>query len=305
MNRGVYVKRKILKYWQLHVLLLPSVIAVFIFSYIPMMGIVIAFQKFIPARGLFGAQQWIGLGNFEYMLSMSNIASVLRNTIVIAVGKIILGMIVPIIFSILLNEVTNSKFKRVVQTMIYFPYFLSWVIFAGILIDILSPSSGIVNDFISLFGIQRMFFLGDNKLFQGTMILTDIWKNFGFGTVIYLATILSIDPTLYESAVIDGAGKWKQMLHITLPGMKMIIVLLLVLNLGHIFDAGFDQIFNLYSTSTYPSGDIIDTLVYRIGLISYQFGPATAVGLFKSVVSFVLISSSYYLAYKRFDYRIF
>lgn len=293
------------KDWQLHVMLLPGVLAVLIFSYIPMAGIIIAFQKFIPAKGIFGSQKWIGFGNLEYMLSMPNIFLVLRNTVVMAVGKIVLGMLIPIVIALLLNEVRNKLYKRTIQTIVYFPYFLSWVVLAGVLIDILSPSSGIVNDFISLFGIPRTFFLGDNKYFQMTMIITDVWKNFGFGTVIYLASITSIDLNLYEAAAIDGAGRWKQTLHITLPGLQMIIVLLLVLNLGHILNAGFDQIFNLYSPTVYETGDIIDTLVYRIGLLDYQFGPATAVGLFKSVVSFVLISLSYLYAYKAFDYRIF
>ena len=293
------------KNWQLHLMLLPGLVLTIIFSYIPMAGIIIAFQRFIPARGLFGDQAFIGFGNFEYMLSMPNVFGVLRNTVVIAGGKIIFGMLVPIIISLMLNEVRNRKFKKSVQTMIYFPYFLSWVIFAGILIDILSQKNGIVNDIIELLGMQRRFFLGDSSLFQGTMIVTDVWKNFGFGTVIYLAAITGIDPTYYEAAAIDGANRWKQTIHITLPCMRMIIVLLLVLNLGDVLNAGFDQIFNLYSPGVYTTGDIIDTLVYRIGLIDIKYGPATAVGLFKSVVSFVLVSASYYTAYKFFDYRIF
>ena len=299
------MKSRSIRDWPLHIMLLPSVITVFIFSYIPMAGIVIAFQKFIPAKGLFGNQKWIGLGNFEYMLSMPNIIEVLRNTIVISVGKIILGMVVPIIIALLLNEIKSKKFKSSVQTIIYFPYFLSWVIFAGVLIDILSPSSGIVNDFLAALGMPRMFFIGDNSLFQSTLIISDVWKNFGFGTVIYLAAITGIDPTQYEAAMIDGAGRWKQTLHITLPGMQMIIILLLVLNLGNVLNAGFDQIFNLYSPTVYATGDVIDTLVYRIGILDYQFGPATAVGLFKSLVSFILITSSYYIANRFFDYRIF
>lgn len=286
-------------------MLLPGTVLTLIFAYIPMAGIVIAFQKYIPAKGLFGDQQFIGFGNFEYMLSMPNIFSVLRNTVVMACGKILFGMIVPIVISLMLNEVRNRKFKKSVQTMIYFPYFLSWVIFAGILIDILSQKNGIVNDLLELLGMQRRFFLGDSSMFQGTMIATDVWKDFGFGTVIYLATITGIDPTLYEVASIDGAGRWKQTLHITFPGMQMIIVLLLVLNLGNVLNAGFDQIFNLYSPAVYSTGDIIDTLVYRIGLLDIKYGPATAVGLFKSVVSFVLVAVSYYSAYKFFDYRIF
>lgn len=286
-------------------MILPGFILLLIFSYLPMAGIIIAFQKFIPAKGLFGNQKWIGLDNFRYVLDLPNFGSVIWNTISIAVMKIVLGLIIPIIFAILINEVTNNTLKRSVQTLIYLPHFLSWVVLGGILIDILSPSGGIVNGFIKTLGFEPIFFLGDNKWFPATMVLTETWKEFGYGTIIYLAAITGIDPSLYEAARIDGANRWKQTLNITLPGMKMVIVLLMVLSLGNLLNAGFDQIFNLYSPPVYQSGDIIDTFVYRIGLLDAQYGVATAVGLFKSVVSFTLISVSYFFAYKFADYRIF
>lgn len=286
-------------------MLLPGVIAVLVFAYLPMGGLIIAFQRYVPAKGFFGNQEWVGLRNIHYVFSMPNFVTALSNTLVIAGGKIIFGMLVPIFVSILLNEVVNAKFKKTVQTMIYFPYFISWVVFGGILVDILSQQDGIFNDLLEFLRLGRHFFLGNRNLFQGTLIATDVLKNFGFGTVIYLATITGIDPTLYEAAAIDGAGKIKQVRHITLPGMSMIIVLMMVLNLGNVLNAGFDQVFNLYSPAVYSTGDIIDTLVYRIGLVDFQYAPATAVGLFKSVVSMVLISVSYLCAYKFFDYRIF
>lgn len=286
-------------------MILPGFILLLIFSYLPMAGIVIAFQKFIPAKGLFGHQKWIGLDNFKYVLDLPNFGSVIWNTISIAVMKIILGLVIPIIFAILINEVTSNTLKRSVQTLIYLPHFLSWVVLGGILIDILSPSGGIVNGLLNSIGIEPIFFLGDNKWFPATMVLTETWKEFGYGTIIYLAAITGIDPSLYEAARIDGANRWKQTLNITLPGMKMVIVLLMVLSLGNLLNAGFDQIFNLYSPPVYQSGDIIDTFVYRIGLLDAQYGVATAVGLFKSVVSFTLISVSYFFAYKFADYRIF
>lgn len=289
----------------LHLMILPGFILLLIFSYLPMAGIVIAFQKFIPAKGLFGHQKWIGLDNFKYVLDLPNFGSVIWNTISIAVMKIILGLVIPIIFAILINEVTSNTLKRSVQTLIYLPHFLSWVVLGGILIDILSPSGGIVNGLLNSIGIEPIFFLGDNKWFPATMVLTETWKEFGYGTIIYLAAITGIDPSLYEAARIDGANRWKQTLNITLPGMKMVIVLLMVLSLGNLLNAGFDQIFNLYSPPVYQSGDIIDTFVYRIGLLDAQYGVATAVGLFKSVVSFTLISVSYFFAYKFADYRIF
>ena len=286
-------------------MILPGFILLLVFSYLPMAGIVIAFQKFIPAKGLFGHQKWIGLDNFKYVLDLPNFGSVIWNTISIAVMKIILGLVIPIIFAILINEVTSNALKRSVQTLIYLPHFLSWVVLGGILIDILSPSGGIVNGLLKSIGIESIFFLGDNKWFPTTMVLTETWKEFGYGTIIYLAAITGIDPSLYEAARIDGANRWKQTLNITLPGMKMVIVLLMVLSLGNLLNAGFDQIFNLYSPPVYQSGDILDTFVYRIGLLDAQYGVATAVGLFKSVVSFTLISVSYFCAYKFADYRIF
>lgn len=286
-------------------MLLPAVIFTFIFSYIPLGGLVIAFQKFKPARGLFGDQKWCGLDNFRYLLEMPNTANVLENTIVIALWKMALGIAVPLTVALLINEIVNTKFKRTVQTIIFLPHFLSWVILSGIFVQMLSPSGGLVNQFLGLFGVDPIFFLGDNEWFRGTMITTDVWKTFGFNTIVYLAAVTGIDPSLYESAEIDGAGKWKQCLHITIPGIIGTIVLLSVLSMGNILNAGFDQVFNLYSPIVYEKGDIIDTFVYRLGIKEAQYGVATAVGFFKSIVSTLFISVSYFLAYRFANYRIF
>lgn len=291
-------------YWPLHLMVLPGLILVLIYSYGPMFGIVIAFQKFMPARGIFDSP-WSGLDNFRYVLDMPDSMRVLRNTVIIAFLKIVAGLIVPIIVSLLLNEVRKELFKRGIQTLIYLPHFLSWIILGGILIDILSPSSGIVNQALSWAGIEPIYFLGDNGWFRPVLVISDVWKEFGFNTIVYLAALTSISPALYEAAIVDGAGRWKQTWHITLPGMMPIIVLLTTLSLGNVLNAGFDQVFNLYSPQVYESGDIIDTFVYRIGLVDAQYGVATAVGLFKSVVSFIFISVSYYLAYRLAHYRIF
>ncbi len=291
-------------HWPLHLMLLPGVLLVLVFSYGPLFGIVIAFQRFMPAKGLFDSQ-WIGFDNFQYVLDLPDSSRILWNTVVIAFFKIVVGFVVPVVVSLLLNEVRKEAFKRSVQTMIYLPHFLSWIILGGILIDILSPSSGIVNHFLGWFGIEPIYFLGDNAWFRPVLVLSDVWKEFGFNTIVYLAALTSINPSLYEAAIVDGAGRWKQTLHITLPGMMPIIVLTLTLSLGNVLNAGFDQVFNLYSPQVYETGDIIDTFVYRIGLVDAQYGVATAVGLFKSVVSLVFISASYYLAYRLANYRIF
>lgn len=302
-NQLINVKLK--KELPLHLMILPGLILLVLFHYVPMAGIIIAFEKFIPAKGLFGPQKWIGLGNFKYVMEMPNFYGVLWNTVSISLMKIILGLFIPLVVAILINEVTNSRLKRSIQTAIYLPHFLSWVVLGGIFIDMLSPSGGIINNFLGLFGIEPIFFLGSNQWFPATMVITETWKEFGYGTIVYLAAITGIDPSLYEAARADGANRWKQTLHVTLPGMRMVIVLLMVLSLGNILNAGFDQIFNLYSPPVYESGDIIDTLVYRLGLLDAQYGVATAVGLFKSLVSFIFISVSYFFAYRFADYRIF
>ena len=291
--------------WPLHAMLIPGVIIMFIFCYIPLGGLVIAFQRFIPAKGLFGPQKWIGLENFRYIFSMPNTGNVIRNTLTISISKIILGLIIPVTVALMLNELKHKRLKSVVQTIIYFPYFISWIVFASIMQDILAPSDGLVNKLLNSIGMDSVYFLGDNRYFQQTLIWTDVWKTFGYGTVVYLAAMTGIDPTLYEAAAIDGAGRWKQLLHVTLPGLRMTIVLMTVLNLGNVLNAGFDQVFNPYSPVVYETGDIIDTLVYRLGLESAKYGPAAAVSVFKSVISFVLVSGSYLLAYKCFDYKLF
>lgn len=288
----------------LHLMILPGLVLVLIFSYVPMAGLVMAFQNFIPSKGLFGDQQWCGMENFRFVFSLPGFNRALQNTIIIAFWKIVLGLLVPISFALLLNEIRSPKISKFVQTVCYLPYFMSWVILGGILVDILS-TSGIVNQILNSLGFDSIFFLGDNRYFRGTAIWSDIWKNFGYGAIVYLAAILGIDTELYEAARIDGANRWQQTWHVTLPGMRMIIVLMLVMSLGNVLNAGFDQIFNLYSPAVYESGDIIDTFVYRMGVIDAQYGPATAVGMFKSVISTLFISISYFLAYKFADYRIF
>ncbi|OCT15524.1 protein lplB [Paenibacillus pectinilyticus] len=288
----------------LHLMLIPGLIAILIFQYYPMAGIAIAFQKYMPTQGLFHSK-WIGLDNFRYVMELPDFYRVLWNTIYIALMKIIVGLIVPIIIAILLNEIGKNAVKRLVQTLVYLPHFLSWVILSGILLDILSPKEGIVNAGLRALGMQSIFFLGNNHWFPFTLVLTNEWKEFGFSTIVYLAAILGINPALYEAATMDGANRWKQTLHITLPGMAPIIVLLATLSIGNVLNAGFDQVFNLYSPIVYESGDIIDTFVYRIGMIDAQYGVATAVGLFKSLVSLILIALSYTMAYRFANYRIF
>ena len=288
----------------LHLMLIPAVVLVAIYSYGSMAGVSIAFQKFNPAKGLFGSP-WIGFSNFQKLFAMPNIWQVIQNTVLISMAKMAGGVLVPVTFALLLNELRHMRLKRAIQTAVYLPNFLSWVILAGLFRDILSPSSGVINQLLGIAGIEPVFFLGNKGWFPATMVITDIWKTFGFGSVIYLAALTGIDPALYESAMIDGAGRWKQTLHITLPGILSTIVLMTVLSMANILNGGFDQIYNMYSPSVYATGDILDTFVFRLGIERAQFALSTAAGLFKSVVSFVFIVASYWLADRYAGYRVF
>lgn len=286
-----------------HIMLLPGMVFVAIFSLLPMFGIVMAFQIFVPVKGIFGSE-WVGLKNFETLMLFPDVKNVIVNTVIIAVSKLILNIIVPVIFAVLLNEVRNRTLKRTMQTIVYLPYFLSWVILALMFQNIFSYT-GMVNQLVQALGGEPVMYLISNDYFRPIVIFTDVWKNFGYGAVVYLATITGIDPQLYEAGEIDGANRWDKMIHITLPALKGTIILMATLSLGNVLNAGFDQIYNMYSPLVYETGDIIDTYVYRMGLEKLQYSMSTAVGLFKSVISFVLIVTSYKLADKFAGYRIF
>lgn len=288
--------------WPYYAMVIPVMILVFIFSYIPLYGLVIAFQKYNPALGF--NSKWVGMENFQFLFKQPNFVRTIWNTLYIAVLKIIGGIVVPVTVSLMLNELHSTKAKRMFQTAVYMPHFLSWVILAGVFIDILG-SDGIVNQALTAMGLNAVNFLGDPQIFPWTMIITDIWKGFGFGTVIYLAALTGIDPGLYEAAIVDGAGRWKQTIYITLPMLAPTVVLMSILALGGVLNAGFDQIYNLYSPIVYTTGDVIDTYVYRLGINQAQYSIGTAVGLFKSVISAILICSSYYIADRFVGYRVF
>lgn len=295
--------KRLKKEWPFHLLLLPGIILTFIFSYLPIYGIIMAFQNYNPGLGFWGSP-WVGLDNFKLIFATPQFLSSIYNTFFISFFKIVIQTLSSVTFALLLNELRATRAKRLFQTIVYIPNFISWVIMAGILINLLA-SDGMVNVLLKAVGLRPVQFISNRSVFPWTMILTDVWKTFGFGTVVYLASITSIDPELYEAAVIDGAGRWKQTLYVTLPMLYSIIILMTVLGLGNVLNAGFDQIYNLYSPAVYPTGDIIDTFVYRLGLQNGKYAIGTAVGLFKSVVSCTLISLSLYTAYKFANYRVF
>ena len=283
-------------------MIVPGVIFVLLFRYYPMYGVVIAFQDFSPARG-FANSPWIGWENFEFLFSLPEFSRIFGNTLVISISKIVADQIGAIILALLLNEARQLFFRRTIQTMIYLPHFLSWIVLGGILLDILS-AGGILNQAIGAFGLKPQLWLGSNSWFRGTIITSGFWKNVGFSTIVYLAALTAINPVLHEAAAIDGAGRFRRIWHITLPGIRPTIVLLAALSLGDVLQAGFEQILTLYSPAVYKTGDIIDTYVYRVGLISAQYSLAGAVGLFKSFIGFILIVVSYWLADRFAGYRI-
>ncbi|EAC5494288.1 sugar ABC transporter permease, partial [Listeria monocytogenes] len=268
-------------------MILPGIIFILIFSYGPMFGLLMAFQDYVPAKGVLGSE-FVGFEHFRYLFSLPDIFLVTKNTIFIAFWKIIFNTIVPILFAILLNEVRVKWMKRSIQTIVYLPHFLSWVILASVVVNLFSLD-GTVNQILQNFGVEPLNFLGSNQLFPRLLIGTDVWKSFGYSSIVYLAAITSIDPGLYEAATMDGASWSKKVWHVTLPGMMPFILLMTILSLPNILNAGFDQIYNLYSPVVYQSGDIIDTYVYRIGLIGRDYSLGTAVGLVKSVIGLFLI----------------
>ena len=235
---------------------------------------------------------------------MPSFWNALRNTFIIAFFKITLSILVPLVLALLLNELIGQKFKRLVQTTIFIPYFFSWAILGGMVIEIFAYD-GAINHFINLLGGESIAFLVSNDWFREIIIGTDVWKGMGYNTVLFLAAITNVDPTLYEAAMVDGAGRWKQLLKITIPCISGMVILLTILGLGGILNAGFEQIFILYNPIVEQTVDIIDTFVYRLGIISTQYSAAAAAGLFKSIVSMVFVGVSYWIAYKTTDYRVF
>jgi len=287
-------------YW---IMLIPAIVWLVMFQLVPMFGVVMAFQDFNPGAGFFKSE-FIGLENFKYMFELSDVRIVLGNTIVIAFGKIIGNLFIPLVFALLLNELKQVRLVKTIQTSVYLPHFLSWVILSSIMLQLFG-FNGPVNHLLTNMGLEPIQFFQRADMFRGFIIVSDVWKNFGFNSIIYLAALAGIDETQYEAADIDGAGRWGKLWHITMPGITTTIILLAILSLGSILDAGFDQVFNMYNPLVYSTGDIVDTYVYRAGLQQLDFSFGTAVGLMKSFVSFILITTGYWLAKKTVGYKIF
>lgn len=302
-NKTFSQKRVMQSQSMYHLMMIPGMIFVLIFCYIPMFGILMAFQDYVPAKGMLGSK-FVGLEHFKYMFSLPDIWKILENTVIIALGKILLGTFMAITFAILLNEIRVKYFKKVVQTVVYLPHFLSWVVLAAVVTNMINLD-GAVNQIIQMIGFDKINFLGSNVWFRPMIIVTDVWKEFGYNSIVYLAAITAIDPGLHEAASMDGANWWKRVWHITLPGMLPIILLMGAMSLTSILSAGFDQIYNLYSPMVYKTGDVLDTYVYRIGMLGRQYSFSTAVGLLRSVVGMILMLIANGLAKKFTDRKIF
>jgi putative aldouronate transport system permease protein len=296
INADVIIKKKSLlsiylenikKYWMLYIMILPGIAYYIIFKYIPLFGSVIAFQDYQIFKGILGSP-WVWFENFKFIFSYQDFYHVLRNTAMIAFYQLIFGFPAPIILALLFNEIRRMFFKRTVQTLFYLPHFLSWVVVGGIVFELLA-TGGIVNSIRGIFGAEPILFIQEESYFRTIVVISGIWKGVGWGTIIYLAAITAINPSLYEAAVIDGANRWKQIRYITLPLLFPTILVLFLLNIGNFLELGFDQIFNLLTPMTYSVGDIIETYVYRAGVLQGQFSVTTAIGLFQSIVGFILL----------------
>lgn len=279
---------KVWYYRHIYLFLLPAVVWYLVFAYYPMYGVLLAFKDFKYNLGILGSP-WVGLRYFKVFLSDSSFYEVIRNTLSISCLKLIFNFPAPIILALMLNGIIHSKFKRIVQTISYLPHFVSWVVVVTLLQKILSPNAGIINDIRYQMGLEPVFFMGKTELFYPLVILSSMWKGIGWGSIIYLAALTNIDPNLFEAAEIDGAGRWSMLFKITLPCLVPTIAILLILDLAGILSAGFDQIYLMKTPSTASVAEILDTYVLKIGLLDGQFSYSTAIGLFKSLISMILI----------------
>ncbi|MCI5652049.1 MAG: ABC transporter permease subunit [Ruminococcus bromii] len=287
LNAWERFKKDVVRDKWLYLLLLPGMVFMLIFRYIPIFGNVIAFMEYNPYD--MAGSTWVGFDQFIKLFQKPAFMKVFGNTLYISILKMVCGFPIPIILALMMNEMRNMKFKKASQTLLYLPHFISWVVMAGLIMSMLDPTTGLVTAILKFFTGKDLQVLTDKNLFVPMLIITDIYKGMGWGTIIYFAALSGVDPQLYEAAEIDGARKWKQLLHITLPSITPTIVIMLILNCNNIVNAGFDQIFMLYSALVYDVADIIDTYVYRIGIQKADYSFSTAAGMFKSVIALVMI----------------
>lgn len=289
--------KKIVHFKAYYIMFLPAFIMYILFNYLPMYGVKIAFYEY----GIFGVKGFIGLDNFRELIANANFLKAFRNTIILSLSNLLLGMVLCIVLALLLNEIKNKRFKSIVQTVVYLPHFLSWVVVASIFFLLLSPETGIVNAVLKMFGMEPVFFLVSEKWWRPIFLFISRWKDTGWGTIIYLAALTSISPSLYEAASIDGANRLKKMLYITIPSLIPTMLIVLILNLSKVLNI-FEPVFVTYNPLVYEVADVIGTFTYRVGLVQGDYDFSTAVGLFKSIVSMFLVLGANYFS-KRYRGR--
>lgn len=282
------LRKSLVKYWDLYLLILPVIIYFIVFKYQPMYGVQIAFRNFSPAKGILESP-WVGLKHFYRFFSSYNFKSTLFNTVSLSFYQLIAGFPAPIILALLLNEIGNAKFKKSIQTITYAPHFLSTVILVGMLDAFLSPSTGIINNVIKFMGREPINFMAQASWFQSLYVFSDIWKNAGWGSIIYMATLSSIDTQLYEAATVDGASRWKKLRYITLPSLIPTTVMMLILDCGRIMNVGFEKVFLMQNSLNIEISEVISTYVYKMGILNVQFSYSTAIDLFNSVINLIML----------------
>lgn len=300
---GKGLRSNLFKYKEYYFMLIPGILFFLIFCYGPMYGLIIAFQDYYPLKGI-GGSEFAGLKHFKALLSDPFFASVLKNTLIISVFKLLVCFPAPIFLCLVLNEIKNVRFKKVAQSISYLPHFISWVVVSGIIIEFLSPSRGAINILLQNFGFDPIFFVAEPKYFRGVLVASDLWKSIGWGSIVYLAAVTGVDPSLYEAAEMDGAGRIKRIIHITLPALVPIVTVMLIMQSGKILNDSFEQVYNFLTPSTYEVGDVISTFVYRMGIQKMQYSFTTAVDLFKNIISFFLVILTNYVARKTNDYAL-
>ena len=290
-------------YKEYYLMLIPGILFFLVFCYGPMYGLVIAFQDYYPLKGVTGSKM-VGLKHFRALFTDPFFLSVLKNTIVISFYKLLVCFPAPILLCLALNEISNYRFKKIAQSVSYLPHFVSWVVVSGIIIEFLSPSRGPINILLQNLGMEPIFFVAEPKYFRGVLVLSDVWRSVGWGSIVYPAAVTSVDPTLYEAAEMDGAGRIKKIIHVTIPALAPIITVMFIMESGKILNDSFEQVYNFLTPSTYAVGDVISTFVYRMGIQKMQYSFTTAVDLFKNIISFMLVVMTNYIARKTNDYAL-
>ena len=293
----------LLYYKEYYLMLIPGLLFFLIFCYGPMYGLLIAFQDYYPLKGI-ADSPWVGFKHFKKLFTDPFFLSVLKNTLIISFYKLLICFPAPIFLCLALNEIKNLKFKKIAQSVSYLPHFVSWVVVSGIIIEFLSPSRGPINILLQELNMEPIFFVAESKYFRGVLVLSDLWKSIGWGSIVYLAAVTGVDPTLYEAAEMDGAGRIKKIIHVTLPTLVPIITVMFIMESGKVLNDSFQQVYNFLTPSTYEVGDVISTFVYRMGIQKMQYSFTTAVDLFKNIVSFILVLLTNYIARKTNDYAL-